>query len=295
MGDWLVVPGPASQELAKKIGEQIEASVINIESKIFADGESKITFSDNVRNKRVILVQSTYPPVDRHIFQTLLLAHRLSEEGAEVNTVIPYMAYSRQDREFLAGEIVSMRVIARLFRSVGIRRFVTVDIHSVEGLSNFSIPSYSVSAVPLLADYVGKHIRLENPIVASPDFGGSGRVEAFSKILNIPYLIMEKKRDRFTGEIVIKELEVEIGGHDVLILDDIISTGGSIQRASINLKESGAKKVYAICTHPVLIGDAIERIHEAGVEQIIATNTIPQIVSKVDISSSIAEHFMTLG
>jgi ribose-phosphate pyrophosphokinase len=178
---------------------------------------------------------------------------------------------------------------------VGIRRFVTVDIHSVEGLSNFSIPSYSVSAVPLLADYVGKHIRLENPIVASPDFGGSGRVEAFSKILNIPYLIMEKKRDRFTGEIVIKELEVEIGGHDVLILDDIISTGGSIQRASINLKESGAKKVYAICTHPVLIGDAIERIHEAGVEQIIATNTIPQIVSKVDISSSIAEHFMTLG
>jgi len=149
--------------------------------------------------------------------------------------------------------------------------------------------------VPLLADYVRKFLSLENSIVVSPDFGGSGRVEAFSKILNIPYLIMEKKRDKLTGEIVMKDLGVEIGGRDVLILDDIISTGGSIQRATINLKESGAKKVFAICTHPVLIGDAIERIRNAGVEEIIATNTIPKNVSKVDISSSIAEHFMTLG
>jgi len=293
--DWCIVPGPASRDLAVKISEHLDADLLDIGFKLFPDGESKITLLNKVRNRPIILVQSAYPPVDRHLFQALILSHKLSEEGAEVYGVIPYLPYARQDREFLKGEIVSMRVIARLFRSVGMRRFTTVDIHSVEGLSNFSIPSYSASAVPLLAKYLQNNFKLVDPIAASPDFGGSARVEAFSKILGIDHLSLEKTRDKATGEVQVKPLDSNVSGRDAIIVDDIISTGGSIQKACIQLKKSGANRVIAACTHPVLVGDALEKMHNAGVDEVIGTNTIPQSVSKVDVSSAIAEHFKTLG
>jgi|TARA_B100000315_G_C14560215_1_gene580143 ribose-phosphate pyrophosphokinase len=295
MGDWCVVPGPASRDLAVKISERLDADLFDIGYKLFPDGESKVTLLSEVRNQPVILVQSAYPPVDRHLFQALLLSHKLSEEGAEVHAVIPYLPYARQDREFLNGEIVSMRVIARLFRAVGMRRFTTVDIHSVEGLSNLSIPSYSASAVPLLAEYIQNNFKLADPIAASPDFGGSARVEAFSRILGIDHLSLEKSRDKVTDEVQVKPLDSSVSGRDAIIVDDIISTGGSIQKACIQLKKSGAKRVISACTHPVLVGDALEKMHKAGVDEVIGTNTIPQSVSKVDISSAIAEHFKTLG
>ena len=295
MENRLVVPGPASTDLAERVAEGLDAELVGVECRIFPDGESKITLKEKVGNKQVILVQSTYPPVDQHLMQAFLLAHRLSEEGAEVHMVVPYLAYSRQDKEFLGGEIVSMRVIARLFRSVGVRRFVTVDIHSVEGLSNFSIPAYSVSAVPLLAEYVREVVKPVNPVAVSPDFGGSSRVEAFSKILGIEHFILEKSRDRVTGEVSIKKAEMNIEGRDAVIVDDIISTGGSVQRAAAQLKASGARRVIAACTHPVLIGDAVKKMSEAGVDEVIGTNTIPGSVSKVDVSQAISEHFKTLG
>ncbi len=271
------------------------ARLIDVEFKIFPDGESKITLGDKISNKPVLLVQSTYPPVDRHLLQAFLLAHRLSEEGAEVHAVIPYLAYARQDKEFLTGEVVTMRVLARLFRAVGVRRFITVDIHSVEGLSNFSIPSYSVSAVPLLAEYIRNKIRPTDPIAVSPDFGGSGRVEAFSRILGIDHLVLNKTRDRATGDVKVKQVDMSLEGKDAIIVDDIISTGRSIQRASDQLKKSGAKRVIAACTHPILVGDALEKMRSAGVDEVIGTNTVPSSVSKVDISPAIAEHFKTLG
>jgi ribose-phosphate pyrophosphokinase len=295
MDDRLVVPGPASTELAVSIAERLDAELVGVDCKVFPDGESKIMLKDKVRNQPVILVQSTYPPVDQHLMQAFMLAHRLSEEGAEVHLVVPYLAYSRQDKEFLDGEIVSMRIIARLFRSVGVRRFVTVDIHSVEGLSNFSIPSYSVSAVPLLANYVSEVVKPVNPVAVSPDFGGSGRVEAFSKILGIEHFILDKSRDRITGEVSIKQVEMNIEGRDAVIVDDIISTGGSVRRAAAQLKKSGARRVIAACTHPVLVGDALEKMREDGVDEVIGTNTIPSTVSKVDVSQAISEHFKTLG
>ncbi len=295
MEDWCIVPGPASRDLAEKMGKQMNARLIKVEYKIFPDGESKIILSDKVRNQPVILVQSTYPPVDRHLFQAFMLSHRLSEEGAEVNAVIPYLAYARQDKEFLKGEVVAMRVLARLFRHVGVRRLITVDIHSVEGLSNFSIPSYSASAIPLLAQHIKNKVKLTNPIAASPDFGGSSRVEAFSRILGIDHLVLEKKRDRVTGEVKVKQVDLSIEGRDVIMVDDIISTGGSVQRASVQLKKAGAKRVIAVCTHPVLVAGALEKMRKAGVDEVIGTNTIPSPVSKVDVSPAIVEHFKTLG
>ena len=196
MKEWYVISGPSSPSLASRIANRLDANIVKVEVKIFSDGESKLRINGNVRNKKVVLVQSIYPPVDRHLFQTICLAHRLSEDGAQVYAVIPYIGYSRQDKEFMKGEVITLGSIAHFFRSAGIQRLITVDIHSPHGLGYFSIPSYSVSAIPLLAEHIRK-IKTDNNLIAiSPDFGASARVEAFAKVLDIEHLILEKHRDR---------------------------------------------------------------------------------------------------
>ena len=173
--EWLVAAGPASLDIAVGLASKLGAKLAKVESTDFPDGESKVKILDEPRNKSVAVVQSLSPPQDKHLFQLLLIAHKLSEDGADVNAVVPYLAYARQDKEFLRGEVVSLGVISHLLRSVGVRRLVTVDIHSAQGLGLFSIPAYSCSAIPLLAEYVSSNYKLRNPIAVSPDFGSSSR------------------------------------------------------------------------------------------------------------------------
>ena len=294
MTHWLVAPGPASELLGEAIAKRLGCGTLGVESTIFPDGEVKLKLSKEVSNESIIIVQSIYPPVDRHLFQLILLAHRLSEEGAKVFAFVPYLAYARQDREFLKGEITSLSVIARLMRSVGIRRLDTIDIHSVKGLGFFSFPSYSLSAVPLLANYFKEKTGLKKPIVISPDAGASSRSEGFADILGAGLIIMKKSRDRFTGEVTIQDDFGSIKDRDVILVDDIISTGGSIEKATLLLKKNGARKIFAACTHPLLIGDALKKITDAGVTEVVGTNTLPGPVSKIDVSSLCAKHISTV-
>src|SRR5579862_1767900 len=196
---WMVAAGPASLEVAASVAAKLGGSLARVENTDFPDGESKLRILDDARNKSVLVVQSLYPPPDKHLMQLLLISHKLSEEGAEVSAVVPYLAYARQDKEFLKGEVVSLGVISHLLRSVGVKRLVTVDIHSAEGLGLFSIPVYSCSAIPLLADYVSKNYTLSNPIAVSPDFGSSARVEAFASVIKSEYASFKKMRNRQTG------------------------------------------------------------------------------------------------
>ncbi|MCP8308493.1 MAG: ribose-phosphate pyrophosphokinase [archaeon] len=293
--EWLIAPGPASKELAISTAKNLGADILDIDAKLFPDGESYFRIISDVRNKRVAIVQSTYPPTDRHILQLLFLAHKLSEDGSEVHAIIPYLAYARQHRAFLQGEVVSLGVFAHLLRSVGVKRVVTVDIHNVEGLGLFSIPAYSVSAIPLMAEYFGKSYHLNKAIAVSPDFGGSVRVEAFAKILNIEYLALPKIRDKITGEVLFKEdMMKQFYDRDIILVDDIISSGKTMEMATIKLKDYGAKRVFATCTHPLLAGDALDRIKRAGVEEVIGTNTIPSPISKIDVAPILASYLSTL-
>jgi len=146
----VVLAGPASEELGREIAQKLGLEVLKAEFKVFPDGESKFTCEEKVSGKSVFIVQSTYPPIDQHLFQLLLAAHQLSQEGARVTAVIPYLAYARQEKEFLPGEGVTLGVVSHLLRSAGAGRVATVDIHSAEGLSLFSYPIYSVSAIPAL-------------------------------------------------------------------------------------------------------------------------------------------------
>lgn len=294
MKEWVVAAGPASLGIAANLSAILGSELVKLESTDFPDGESKIRVEGEFRNRNIILVQSTYPPVDKHLLQLLFSAHKLSEDGAEVNAAIPYLCYARQDKQFLQGEIVSLGVISHLFRSVGIKRIVTVDIHSIHGIGLFSVPLYSVSAIPLLAEYVGANFELKDPIAVSPDLGSSTRVEAFAAVLKSEFVAFKKTRDRVSGEVSTEAVELKLKGRDAVIIDDMISTGGSVAKAAQLLKKNGAERVIAACTHCLLVGGAEEKLRSAGVDHIVSTNTVPSKFSKVDVTPLISSYFKTL-
>jgi ribose-phosphate pyrophosphokinase len=294
MAEKLVLAGPASEELGQTVAAKLGLSLLKAEFKVFPDGETRFSSEEKVTGKNIFLVQSTYPPVDTHLFQLLLASHHLSQEGARITAVVPYLAYARQDKEFLPGEGVTLGVVAHLMRSVGVRRLVTVDIHSAEGLSLFSFPAYSVSAIPTLVEYVKSELKLSDPVVISPDFGSSRRTEAFAQLYGARFLQISKTRDRVSGDVKLKDAKLEVKGKEVIIIDDIISTGDTIRAAAEAVLNQGAKAVLAVCVHGLFVGDALQKLHRVGVMTIMGTNTVPGQFSKVDVSEALVAHMKTL-
>ena len=284
-----VIAGNSSEGLARKIARKIKANLIKTEVRTFPDGESKITLSGNVSKSRTIVVQSIYPPVDTNLVQALSLITKAKELSSEVFVVIPYMGYARQDREFLPGEIVTMKVLGKLFKSSGASRIIVVDIHSMIGLKYFTKDSQNISAIPDLVKHF-KKLRLKNPLVVSPDKGGEQRAREFAEELGSDYIALDKKRDRKTGKVQIQTKNLDkVRSRDVILVDDMISTGGSIVKATKFLKKQKSNKVYVACTHALLVNNAKKKIKRAGVAKIISTNTIPGDTSTVDVSSAIAK------
>ena len=287
-----VISGKSSENLAKELSKKIKANFVKSEIRVFADGESKITLIGKLSKKKSIVVQSIYPPVDTNLVQALSLITKAKENSSEVIAVIPYMGYARQDREFLPGEIVTMNVLGKLFKSAGASKIIIVDIHSLIGLKYFTIKTKNVTAVPDLAEYF-KKLSLKNPLVVSPDQGGLERAKEFAKEFNSDYIALEKTRDRKTGKVKIKTKKLaEVENRDLILVDDMISTGGSIIKATQFLKKQKCKRIYVACTHALLMNDAEKKIKKAGVTSIISTNTIPGKTSKVDISKTIAKAIM---
>ena len=276
------------------MAEKLGLPLLSAEFKVFADGESKFTLNEKVEGKSVFIVQSTYHPVDQHMFQLLLASHQLSEAGAKVTAVVPYLAYARQDKEFLPGESVTLGVVAHLMRSMGVRRLVTVDIHSAEGLALFSFPTYSVSAIPGLVEYAKTEIDLKDPVVISPDFGGSKRTEAFAQLYGAKFLQLSKTRDRTTGGVTVKESKLEVTDKEVVIVDDIISAGDTVKLAAEAVLKQGAKRALAFCVHGLFVGDAFQKLEKTAVGPIVCSNTVPGRFSKVDVSDALASHLRTL-
>jgi len=284
--DVSIIAGPSSLDLATAIAKHLDAELVPVDLRIFPDGESKIKMR-RVDKDYCIVVQSTYPPTDRHLLQALMMIKRCSEDGAaNVCAVMPYMAYSRQDRAFLDGEVVSMALVAKLIETVGTKRLITVDIHSPASLSYFTIDTQNISAVGLLADYAAVKIKPNAPIVVSPDMGGAKRAVKFARMLGTDMVALKKSRNKDTAEVIIeeKELNSSVLGRDLILLDDMMSTGESIVEACRFLRRYNPNKIYAICTHALLIGDATTRIKAAGVEEIISTNSVPGINAKVDLA-----------
>ena len=289
MAKFTVIGGNASQDLAKRLARKLKATYINTELRAFPDGENKITLSAKPKKNRIIVVQSVYPPVDSNLIQCLSLISKAKQFSSNVIAVVPYMGYARQDREFLPREVVSMQVIAKLFKAAGATKLIVVDIHSLIGLKHFKISAKNISAVPELVKFF-KKLKLKNPLVVSPDLGGKKRTKEFAKLLNSNYIALKKKRDRKTGKVKIISTNLkQVIGKDIILVDDMISSGGSIIKATEFLKKQKCKRVFVSCTHALLVGDAEKRIKKAGVTKIVSTNTIPGTTSKVDVSNIIAK------
>jgi ribose-phosphate pyrophosphokinase len=281
-----VVAGPASSDLANNIAMRLEAQLTVASLRIFSDGESSIKLGKVGKN--CVIVQSTHPPTDTHLIQLLMMAKKCTDNGAQhICAVVPYLCYARQDRVFLEGEVVSIDLVAKLFKTVGVKHIITLDIHSQRAMSYFT-SIQNVSSVPLLADYASK-MKLHDPIAVSPDAGGANRAMEFARHLDIDVLALKKYRDRATGEVTVDEkLDMDISNRDVIVIDDIISSGGSIIKAAEVLHKKGVGRIFAMCAHALLIREAAQKIKSAGVQDIISTNSVPGEYSKVELSSEIA-------
>lgn len=300
----VIIAGPSSVDLATLISRAMGLSMICPELRIFSDGESKIRIKEKLRNKTCIIVQSAFPPeVDRHILQTLMLLKKCADDSANnIIIVVPYMAYARQDRAFLKGEVVTAELLADIYEFFRARNMVTVDIHSLRALSYFEkrMNSVNVSAIPLLAEYAKSKLRMtmNNSITVSPDEGGLSRAKSFAIQLNNNITCMKKTRDRTTGEIKVGQLSSldrnRIRGLDVALTDDIVSTGGTIVKAAEILKSGGCRGITVFCSHALMTEESTRRIKAAGVDKIVTTNSVPKIeaigtfVETIDLSPVIA-------
>ena len=283
-----VIAGSASKDLGKRIARRLKAPYVEAKTRVFPDGESKITFGRIPKNSVILVVQSTYPPVDTNLLQALSIISQARKVSSKIYAIIPYMGYARQDRQFLSGEVVTMSIVARMLKSAGAKKIVVVDIHSKIALNHFKIPKENVSAIPELAKYF-KRMKLKDALVVSPDMGGALRAKRFASLINTDFIALKKSRNRKTGKVVIQSSKVDVRGKDLILVDDIISTGGSIVKAAQFLKKQKCKRVFVACTHGLFVEGAEKKIKNAGVSRIISTNTIPRNTSKVDISGVIAD------
>jgi len=283
-----VIGGNASKDLAKRIARRLRATYVETQTKIFPDGESKITCGRIPKKSIIIVVQSTYPPVDTNLLQALSIISQAKKASSKIYAIIPYMGYARQDKQFLSGEAVTMSIVAKMLQVAGAKKAFVVDIHSKIALNHFKIPIENVSAIPELAKYF-KKMKLKNALVVSPDMGGALRAKKFASLLNTDFITLKKSRNRKTGKVRIQSSKVDVSGRDLILVDDIISTGASVIKATQFLKRQKCKRVFFACTHGLFIGGAERKIKKACASQIISTNTIPRSTSKVDVSGVIAE------
>ena len=286
-----IISGPASIELAKKVSNLTGYQNIPVVSKVFPDGESYVRLDGNVSDEDIAIIQTTCPPCqDRQLFQLAFIVDAAKRLGAgKITAVVPYLAYARQDKMFLSGEGISVGTIARMLGASGIDDFLTVNIHSEHILSEFPFSVRNASAISLLASYFVEKGHT-NAFALAPDKGAMYIAKEAQQVLGGGIGYLSKVRDRYTGQTVQSAEGLNVEGQTVIVFDDIISTGGTIIGAVKILKEQGAKQVFAACVHPLLIGDASTRMLNAGVEDIIGTDSIPGAYSKISLAPLISKH-----
>jgi ribose-phosphate pyrophosphokinase len=289
-----IILGPASKELGEKTAELTGLETVQVAHKTFPDGETYVRLEGNVQDEFVAVVQTTTPPQDSRFMQLAFIADAAKRNGArKVTAVVPYLAYARQDKIFLQGEGISIETIARMLKTAGIDALVTVNVHQENVLTRFPFPAKSLSAIPLLAEHFMQK-GFKKAFALAPDKGAMYIVEQAKKVLGGECGHLEKQRDRYTGQVSVAKKAFNVKGATVVIFDDIISTGGTIVGAAKILKELGAARVFAACVHPLLIGDAEKRILDAGVEEIVGTDSVSSHVSKVSLAPLLSRELRAL-
>ena len=278
----MLIKGPGSPELCEKIDEKLDIDSVNVKSKVFPDGELYVKLEDDVKDQNCVLVQTTYP--NRRLLELYMILDALWENGANaVSVVVPYYSYARQDKRFEDGEAISARSIAKRIE-VDASEFYTIDIHSKDILDFFEIRSSNMSAMPALAEYSKKY---DPDILISPDEGSVDRVKKAAEEIDMKWDYLEKTRiDSDNVEIKTKNLDVE--GKSVVILDDIISTGGTMREAAKQLRDQGAAEIYAGCTHGLFVSEADKKLDKVC-DEVFCTDTIETDKSEVSVADLIID------
>ncbi len=265
-----------------------------VASRVFPDGESYVRLESSVRDEDVAIVQTTCKPQDSNLMQLAFMANAAKRNGAKrVTAILPYLAYARQDKIFLEGENISIETVAAMLKAAGTDQLITVNIHAEDVLNRFPFPAKTLSAIPLLAEHFVKEGH-EKAFALAPDKGALYIVEQAEAVLRGEIGSLEKTRDRYTGKTVHSGKHLNVAGKTVIIFDDIISTGGTIVSAAKILREEGARHVFTACVHGLLVGDAQQRILDAGVEEIVSTDSVPSKFSKVSLAPLLSEALRAL-
>jgi len=278
-----IISGRATVYLAQKVAHAYGERLTPVNYKQFSDGELSPHIGESVRGHDVFIIQSTFPPAD-NFFELLLMIDAAKRASAEnVNVVIPYFGYARQDRKDKPRVAIAAKLIANLLSASGADRIMTTDLHADQIQGFFDIPLDHLDGEYIFVPYL-KSLNLTNIMFASPDVGGIKRARSFAKFFDAELAVCDKYRKE-ANKIESMRLIGEVEGKDVVLVDDLVDTGGTLCKAAALLKERGANTVRAVCTHPVLSGNAYENIQNSALEELVVTDTIPlkQSMSKIKV------------
>lgn len=283
-----IFTGNANPELAQKIADSIGLPLGKATVSTFSDGEISVNIEETVRGTDVFVVQPTNPPVNDNLMELLILIDAFKRASAgRVTAVLPYYGYARQDRKAKARDPITAKLVADILTSAGADRILTMDLHAAQIQGYFDIPVDHLLGVPILAKYFQEK-EIKDLVVVSPDLGSVTRARNFANLLDAPIAIIDKRRPQANVAEVMNIIG-DIEDKNVILIDDMIDTAGTITQGANALKEFGAKEVYACCTHPVLSGPAIERIQNSVIKELIITDTIPlpdeKKIDKIKIKS----------
>ncbi len=257
------------EKIAKSYGVPLGRTIVTE----FSDGEFQPSFEDNIRGSHVFLIQSTFPPADNILELLMMVDAARRASAANIVAVIPYFGFARQDRKDRPRVTIASKLIANLLTSAGVQRVITIDLHADQIQGFFDVPVDHMYASNIFVPYIQK-LNLPKLTIASPDTGGTRRAAAYAKVLNTDFVICYKQRSK-PNVISKMALVGNVKGRDIVMVDDIIDTGGSITRAASLMMGKGANSIRVFCTHPVFSGKAYEKIEESPITQVVVTDTIP--------------------
>jgi len=274
MRGYKLFSGSANPGFAEKTSKYLNSTVGEASLKRFSDGEISVQITESVRGRDVFIIQPTSAPANDSLMELLIMVDALKRSSANhITAVIPYFGYARQDRKAAPRVPITAKLVADMLEKAGVQRVITIDLHASQIQGFFNIPVDNLFGSIMFVNYI-KSKKLKNPIIASPDIGGVARARSYASKLGLELVIVDKRREK-ANESEVMNIIGDVQGKDVILVDDMVDTAGTLVKAAEVLKKKGATSVMACCTHGVLSGPAYDRLSSGLLDELVVSDTIP--------------------